>query len=126
MVDIVNGLLLHAGQVLMARRSATRPKYPGTWSFPGGHVEPGETLDAALARELSEEIGITLVDAMPLTVLRDGDAVFHLYAVHRWTGDPQNLGDEHSQLRWIAPDAARDLPDLALASYREVFARLTP
>src|SRR5436309_1462601 len=59
MTDIVNGLLLRNGTVLLARRSAGRQAYPNRWSFPGGHVEAGESLDDALIRELREEIGVT-------------------------------------------------------------------
>src|SRR5437667_5927330 len=55
MTDIVNGLLLRNGAVLLARRSAGRQAYPNRWSFPGGHVEAGESLDDALIRELREE-----------------------------------------------------------------------
>jgi len=58
MTDIVNGLLVRDGLVLMARRSRHRRSYSDTWSFPGGHVEPGETFDEALVRELHEELGI--------------------------------------------------------------------
>ena len=71
MVDIVNGLLLRDRQVLMARRSANRRLSPNTWSFPGGHVEEGETLEQALTRELSEEIGVSPKTARLLTMLNE-------------------------------------------------------
>lgn len=58
MTDIVGGLLLRDQKVLMAYRSPSRTNHPGTWSFPGGHVENSETLEQALKRELSEEIGV--------------------------------------------------------------------
>lgn len=53
-MDIVNGLSIRHGRVLMARRSPLRPRYPGSWSFPGGQVEACETFGAALLRELRE------------------------------------------------------------------------
>ncbi|MVO16803.1 NUDIX domain-containing protein [Parasedimentitalea huanghaiensis] len=130
MVDIVNGLLVRNGQVLMARRCANRRLYPNTWSFPGGHVETGETLKQALQRELLEEIGIAPRSVMLLTRLydrpqQDGtDVTFHLFIVEEWDKDPANLGDEHSELRWVQISLAAVLPDLAMASYRDVFTSL--
>ena len=130
MTEIVNGVLLRDRQVLMARRAATRQSYPDTWSFPGGHVEKGETLLAALQREMLEEIGVTTTAASydsqfddiaggPLHAVK-----FHFFIIRDWDRDPRNLGDEHSALRWVdLRDAAR-LPDLALACYPDLFTRL--
>jgi 8-oxo-dGTP diphosphatase len=59
MRDIVNALLVRDGGVLLTRRSQHRAAYGGLWSFPGGHVEPGETLTEALVREVQEEVGLT-------------------------------------------------------------------
>lgn len=130
MVDIVNGLLVRNGQVLMARRCANRRLYPNTWSFPGGHVETGETLEQALQRELFEEIGIVPKSVRLLTRLYDRqqsdgtDVTFHLFTVEEWDREPANLGDEHSELRWVPFSFAAALPDLALAPYQDVFASL--
>ncbi len=55
---IVSALLVRDGAVLLAKRSPAKRAYPNTWSFPGGHVEPGEALDAALVREVGEEVGL--------------------------------------------------------------------
>jgi len=124
MIDIVNGLLVRAGTVLLVRRSATRKAHPGKWSFPGGHAEPGETLDAALIRELGEELAIVPTSYACLQSLADpharpGDPVtYHLYRVTAWRGgEPALQGDEHSALGWFRPSDAKRL-DLALASYR--------
>jgi mutator protein MutT len=73
-IAIVNGLLVRAGTVLLARRSANRKAYPGTWSFPGGHTEQGETLDTALIRELREELAITPTTRERLGTLADPHA----------------------------------------------------
>lgn len=130
MVDIVNGLLLRNDQVLMARRCANRRLYPGKWSFPGGHVEEGETLEQALTRELIEELGVLVNSAWYLSKLEtssgDGqeDVLFHFFVIADWDGDPANLGTEHSELRWVPLVEARAMPNLALQSYRQVFARL--
>lgn len=126
MRQIVKGLLLRDTQVLMVRRSPHRQNYPNSWSFPGGHVEPGETRQAALARELREEIGVTAPRAIHLTDMLDqGEKVtFSLYLVTDWIGTPRNLGDEHDALRWFDLHDAAVLPDLTFDAYRDVFKRL--
>jgi mutator protein MutT len=119
LVHIVNALLLTDGQVLMARRSPFRATWPDCWSFPGGHVEPGETLEQALIRELIEEIGVVpKVWALVATLESRPDSItFHMFAVTSWSGEPTMLGDEHSELRWLDTDEAASLPALALETY---------
>jgi mutator protein MutT len=131
MPDIVNALFIRAGSVLLARRSATRRTYPNRWSFPGGHVEPGESLDGALVRELREEVGVsplafrelgTLVDPAPRT---NGAVLYHFYAISAWTGgEPRIIDNEHSELRWFSIAMACALPDLALPEYSAILQRL--
>lgn len=125
---VVNAVLVRGGEVLLARRAAHRKAYPGLWSFPGGHAEPGETLEAALVREAREEIGVAPTAWRRLGAIDDPDApggdsvVYHLYAVEAWDGgEPAALGDEHSELRWFSPREASGLADLALDAYRRVF-----
>ena len=55
------------GRVLLAQRPAGKP-YAGYWEFPGGKVEPGETVEQALRRELHEELGIAIGPALPWQV----------------------------------------------------------
>lgn len=119
MVDIVNALLLKEGHVLMARRSPQRRAWPDCWSFPGGHVEPGETLDQALVRELAEEIGLVPTVWASLTTLeyRPRSITFHMFVVTDWVGEPTLLGDEHVELRWLTTAEAAYLPNLALDTY---------
>lgn len=126
MDDIVNGLLLRQSRVLMVRRSAQRSTWPGCWSFPGGHVESGESLNQALIRELSEEIGIVPTGWTELAKLesRRQSKRFHVYLVTAWSGEPTLLGDEHSESCWIEPLQAAELPDLALDSYPSLFRTL--
>src|SRR5215213_6269328 len=71
--------------VLLGRREAGRAFYPGVWDVLGGHLEPGETSEQALARELREEVGVTPTAWRYLGEFReplpDGEAymVLHLY-----------------------------------------------
>jgi len=125
--DIVNAVMLREHCVLLAKRSAGRRTYPGLWSFPGGHVEQGEDLDQALRRELGEEIGIVPTRYRALATLPDPNTpgvTYHPFAVTAWQGEPRILDDEHSELAWVGLDAAVRLPDLALESYRPMFAGL--
>ena len=131
MIDIVNGLLVRDGTVLLVRRGSRRTAYPDTWSFPGGHVEGAESLEAALIRELAEELGIVPTDHTPLGTLADPNSqpgapvTYHLFTVTAWRGgEPVLRGDEHTELRWLRPNAAMSLPDLALNSYRPLLERL--
>ncbi|MEJ2028602.1 MAG: NUDIX domain-containing protein [Maritimibacter sp.] len=130
MTDIVNGLLLRGREVLMAHRSPLRKNYPGSWSFPGGHVEHGETLEQALKRELSEEIGVL---AQTYSFIRrfddpaasaDKPVTFHFFVVENWQGEPTNIGDEHTQIRWVTLDDAIQMQGLTFSAYIDLFETL--
>lgn len=87
-----------AGRVLAARRRA-----PVGWEFPGGKVEPGETEPAALAREIREELGVTVEvgERIGPDVPMPGDAVLRVWTARVTAGEPARL--EHAELRWLAP-----------------------
>ncbi|MGB3146507.1 MAG: 8-oxo-dGTP diphosphatase MutT [Paracoccaceae bacterium] len=97
------------GRVLLARRPAGK-SLAGLWEFPGGKVEPGESPEAALIRELKEELGIdTWTSCLaPLTFASHSYPDFHLlmplFACRRWQGTVQ--GNEGQELAWVR---ARDL-----------------
>lgn len=57
MIQVVAALIEHEGKLLVCQRSAGRP-FPFKWEFPGGKIKPGESLEAALARELLEELDV--------------------------------------------------------------------
>ncbi|MGB3689408.1 MAG: 8-oxo-dGTP diphosphatase MutT [Jannaschia helgolandensis] len=101
------------GRVLLAQRPEGKPM-AGLWEFPGGKVEPGETPEAALIRELQEELGIdTWASCLaPLTFASHGYDDFHLlmplFACRRWLGQPQ--AQEGQALKWVRPNDLRDYP----------------
>lgn len=117
-----------AGRVLVQQRPPGR-QMAGLWEFPGGKLEPGETPEAALVRELAEELGITLApaDLTPATFasapLGDRHLLLLLYVCRTWTGEPQAL--DAVALRWATPDEMRVLPmPLADAPFVDVLERL--
>lgn len=98
-------------RVLIAKRPEGK-QLAGLWEFPGGKVEPGETPEAALLRELKEELGIETKSAClaPLTFASHTYEDFHLmmplYVCRKWQGVVQNL--EHADLKWVRPQKLRD------------------
>ncbi|GGE13301.1 NTP pyrophosphohydrolase [Aureimonas endophytica] len=101
------------GRVLVAERPAGK-SLAGLWEFPGGKLEPGETPEASLIRELREELGIETQAAClaPLTFASHEYETFHLlmplYVCRRYQGIPQPR--EGQRLRWLRASALRDLP----------------
>ena len=101
------------GRVLIARRPEGKAM-AGLWEFPGGKVQDGETPEAALIRELSEELGIdTRASCLaPVAFASHAYDDFHLlmplYACRVWRGTPRAL--EHAALTWVRPARLRDYP----------------
>ncbi len=101
------------GRVLLAQRPAGK-SMAGLWEFPGGKVEAGETPEAALIRELHEELGIdTRASCLaPLTFASHSYDDFHLlmpvFACRRWQGTVTPL--EGQRLAWVRPAAMSDYP----------------
>lgn len=101
------------GRVLIAQRPEGK-QLAGMWEFPGGKVEPGETPEETVVRELAEELGIeTKVACLaPLTfashAYEDFNLLMPLYVCRRFWGVPQPR--EHQALKWVRPARLRDYP----------------
>ncbi|WP_127901434.1 (deoxy)nucleoside triphosphate pyrophosphohydrolase [Solirhodobacter olei] len=101
------------GRVLLAQRPEGK-SLAGLWEFPGGKVEPGESPEAALIRELYEELGIETWKSClaPLTFASHAYDDFHLlmplFACRRWEGTPQ--AREGQVLKWVRPAEMRQYP----------------
>ena len=100
-------------RVLIAQRPPGKT-LAGLWEFPGGKLEPGETPEAALIRELDEELGISTKTAClaPLTFASHAYGSVHvlmpLYVCRKWEGVPK--AREHTALKWVRPQALREYP----------------
>jgi len=100
-------------RVLIAQRPEGK-SLAGLWEFPGGKVEAGETPEAALIRELEEELGISTKTAClaPLSFASHSYDDFHLlmplYVCRKWQGTPQ--AREHTALKWVRAQSLRDYP----------------
>lgn len=111
-IDVIAGVLRDGeGRILLAQRPAGK-HLAGTWEFPGGKLETGESARAALARELAEELGIrvesispwlTLTHRYPEIVVR-----LQLYTVNAWQGRPRGL--EGQALKWATNAEMQTLP----------------
>jgi 8-oxo-dGTP diphosphatase len=99
------------GRVLLAQRPAGK-RMAGLWEFPGGKIETGETPEAALIRELGEELGIDTAESClaPLTFASHSYDYFHLlmlvYVCRKWSGTPRPL--EGGELAWVRASRLRD------------------
>lgn len=101
------------GRVLLAQRPEGK-SMAGLWEFPGGKVEPGETPEAALIRELEEELAINTWSSClaPLTFASHSYDHFHLlmplFACRKWQGIPRS--NEGQSLAWVRPQNLKDYP----------------
>ena len=101
------------GRVLLAQRPEGK-SLAGLWEFPGGKVEPGESPETALIRELKEELGIdTFASCLaPLTFASHSYPDFHLlmplFACRKWQGIA--TGVEGQNLAWVRPNDLRNYP----------------
>ncbi len=101
------------GRVLLAQRPAGKPM-AGLWEFPGGKVHDGETPEAALIRELDEELGIDVAASClaPFTFASHGYPAFHLlmplYLCRKWQGAV--MPREGQALKWVRPARLADYP----------------
>jgi 8-oxo-dGTP diphosphatase len=100
------------GRVLVQQRPPDKPM-AGLWEFPGGKVDPGETPEAALRRELDEELGLTIDQSclapavFASEALGDRHLILLLYVLRKWPGVPE--ARHATALKWLRPVALHGL-----------------
>jgi len=103
-IHVVAGIVLGADQRIFISRRADHLHQGGLWEFPGGKVEAGEEADAALARELFEEIDIYVTQSQPYMQVQhdyvDKKVLLDIWQVDSFSGIAQ--GKEGQQCRWIS------------------------
>ncbi|WP_085873373.1 MULTISPECIES: (deoxy)nucleoside triphosphate pyrophosphohydrolase [unclassified Nocardioides] len=105
---VVGAAIIRDGRVLAARRT-TPPEAAGRWELPGGKVESGETPDAALVREIAEELGCTVevVAWLPGAAAIGAGHTLSVALARIVAGEP--VPHEHDAVRWLGPDELGDV-----------------
>lgn len=101
-IDVAVGILMKPdGDILLAQRPEGKP-YAGYWEFPGGKVEAGESIEAALCREFKEELDIEVTQCEPWCcvahVYPHAHVHLHFYICRAWLGEPRSL--EQQAFAW--------------------------
>lgn len=130
----VGGVVVADGRVLLARRG--KEPLRGRWTIPGGTVELGETLEAALAREMAEETGLQVEPVEVLTVFDmirrvEGNVASHYVIVDflcRWRAGEAHAGSDAEEVAWVGtgefgrydlPAKTREVVDAAFRRVQE-------
>lgn len=127
-VDVVAGIIYNPAKTQLLLTLRKPEQHQGNcWEFPGGKIEPNETIGSALKRELNEELGITTLTSNPYCQIEhryaDKAVRLHFWQVTRFEGEP--VGRENQALRWVSfkelaslrfPDANQPVVERLLAS----------
>lgn len=104
-IDVAVGILMREnGEVLLGQRPEGKP-YPGYWEFPGGKVESGESIEAALKREFMEELDVMILSQEPWCcvehVYPHAHVRLHFFISRDWQGEPKSR--EGQAFQWQGP-----------------------
>ncbi len=110
-MQVVAAAIFDGSRVLLARKAPGKT-HAGLWEFPGGKVEPGETPEQALAREILEELELTIAVGEQLTVVADDKIEMSVYRARVLSGVP--VLRDHDRVEWLLPEQLSDRPMAAL------------
>lgn len=99
-IDVVAAIVEHDGLFLACRR---RPERGGQWEFPGGKVEAGESVDAAVSRELREELDVAVVSGEVFTTVEHGELRI-IFVLASLADERPTQSTDHDQLEWLTLD----------------------
>lgn len=119
-LECVAFMLIQHGRVLLERRSLSKRLLPGALAIPGGHLEPGESPEDAVLRELDEELGLspsTVVYVCTLLHRAEEFRKLHYFAVEAWHGE-MVLG-EADALEWLSIEDESAFLDMDWVAVRE-------
>ena len=108
----VGGAVVHNGRLLLVRRASRRGR--GNWQVPGGFVEPDETIEQAVVREVTEEAGVTaevegIVGLRNRYALDVGNSLYIVLLLHPLSGEPKPDGREVDRAEYFTLDDIRHL-----------------
>ena len=120
---IVCPLIQNAGEYLLCKMASDRGVFPGQWALPGGGVEPGETIEAALRREITEELGAELLisDVTPWTFRDDvrnktypdgtTEEIYMIYLIYdcRSVNRVITFNNEFQEIIWVPPNSLKEM-----------------
>ena len=114
-IEVAAGILVNQNKhILLAQRSNLK-KFPLQWEFPGGKLEDNELVQAALIRELKEELGIKIHNPKFLMRLEHSyeefRVIIHFYLINSWSG--LAVGNEGQVIQWYSKEELKDIDLLA-------------
>jgi len=103
MISVTAAIIKHDGRILIAKRSSTSSQ-PNKWEFPGGKIEPGETPEECLKRELWEEfeINVTIGNFFAESVYTYQHGSIKLISYRVFTNDDINILNAHDAVQWVS------------------------
>ena len=107
MLHVVAGIIEVQGKILLCQRHRKSKRFPLKWEFPGGKVEQGETPEAAIVRELNEELGIVChnihkIDAYDYAYENEASFQLHFFKINSYSSSIQNM--QFESMDWIKPE----------------------